>query len=146
MASQISRHIGKCAGLEPLFRVAREVTVHNASERHRRLRTSLRLFYLWVGPQMDLRKRALRPPSRLIRADRLDSPEGHAALFGPEAVLRNPCALAANPDPQAEAAEALIENYRLAPALRQFETLNRCLRQFHGPPWEAVGKQHRGAS
>src|SRR5271163_2009251 len=123
MPPQISRHIGKCAGLEPLFRVAREVTLHNTSERHRCLRARLRLFYLRIGPQMDLGKRALRPPSRLVRADRLGSPKGHAALFGPEAVLRDPCAFAASSDPQAEAAEALIENYRLAPAWGQFEAL-----------------------
>ena len=147
MPPQITLDIGKRAGLEPSRRMAREVAVDNASESHRRLRACLRPFDLRVGPQMDLRQHvSSRAGAPRRRIELLDGAERHAALLRPDAILRDPGSLAAIADPQAEAAQAVIEEYLVRHARGQFELLDRCRCQFHGGPhvnlgstWEALG-------
>jgi hypothetical protein len=80
---------------------------------------------------LDARKDLLRLFAGFVGVATIDGPKCHAALFRPEAVLRDPCALPTSPNPEAEAGEPFIEHNHLALALGKFEALDCCLFQFH---------------
>src|SRR5207253_9358414 len=121
-----------------------EVSLHDGPEGYDGLRSRLGLLKLRIVAEVHRGERALCPLACFVGVERLDSPERHAPLLRPDAILDDPRSLAAISQPQPETGQGSVKDDSIIHANGKRQPFDTRLGEPHGKPrpclWEAYGK------
>src|SRR5262245_47851356 len=108
--------LNKATGSLLCFRES-EIALDHHAQSERRAGPCAQLFRLRVHRKAHLAQGLRGRPARCFKRDRADRAERQAALLGTDAVLDDPCALAAAAEPNAEARHRLVKRNEFSLAL-----------------------------